>query len=83
MGDVYEGILLGLDLWAVIDIIREWDFESDATPPGSLQFVAEPGAGYKFNDDIYVKLSYVAPLGGPLSDPDGINAVRLRAGIAF
>jgi hypothetical protein len=83
MADVYKGILVGLDLWAAIDIIREWDYESESTPPGSLQFVAEPGAGYKINDDIYVRLSYVAPLGGPLNDPEGISALRLRAGLAF
>lgn len=83
MADVYKGILLGLDLWLAIDFIRELDYQSESTPPGKLQFAAEPGAGYKITDDIFVKLSYVTPLGGPLADQESIHAVRLRAGFAF
>jgi hypothetical protein len=71
----------GLEAWLAYTPIQPIDFESSATDPTPLQFVAEPRAGARFGK-FRPSLGLVFPIGGRLAD-SGISGVRVHVDYAF
>lgn len=74
-------IWAGLDAWLAYTALEPLEFESSATDPTPLQFVAEPRAGARFGK-LRPSLGLIFPIGGRLAD-SGISGVRLHVDYAF
>ncbi|HEY8944259.1 MAG TPA: hypothetical protein VIM73_08350 [Polyangiaceae bacterium] len=74
-------IWAGLDAWLAYTAAEPIEFESPATDPTRLQFVAEPRAGARFGP-FQPSIGLIFPIGGRLAE-SGISGVRLHVDYAF